>query len=116
MSASEKAAVTSDDKPLDSATGAEGAEAAEDSAPRGNPLVFMDIALGPQSAPERVVFELFASVVPRTAENFRALCRGAAGGLSFKGSRFHRVIPGFVCQGGDITAGDGTGATRCRLL
>jgi peptidylprolyl isomerase len=79
-----------------------------------NPQVFFDISI--DGAPAgRLVFELFADVVPKTAENFRALCTGEKGvgtkgkPLTYKGSSFHRIIPDFMCQGGDFTAGNGTG-------
>ncbi|KAK9970294.1 hypothetical protein ABG768_026248 [Culter alburnus] len=71
------------------------------------PRVFFDITAN-GSPLGRVIMELRADVVPRTAENFRQLCTGQPG-YGYKGSTFHRVIPGFMCQGGDFTNHNGTG-------
>jgi len=71
------------------------------------PRVFFDIdADGNRLG--RVVMELRNDIVPKTAENFRALCTGEEG-YGYKGSIFHRIIPNFMCQGGDFTKHNGTG-------
>ncbi|WPL16164.1 Peptidyl-prolyl cis-trans isomerase A [Thiorhodovibrio winogradskyi] len=74
-----------------------------------NPKVAMDVSIGGEPA-GTIAFELFADTVPKTAENFRALCTGQKGeDLSYAGSPFHRIIPGFMIQGGDFTRGNGSG-------
>ncbi|CAE7568857.1 Cyp40 [Symbiodinium pilosum] len=85
-----------------------------DASSEENPKVFLSVQIG-ENEPARVEMELFAKSYPKTAENFRALCTGEKGkgksgkALTFKGSFFHRIIPGFMCQGGDFTNGNGTG-------
>lgn len=78
------------------------------------PKVYLDIKIGDESA-GRIEIELRSDVVPRTCENFRCLCTGEKGigqqgkWLCYRGCRFHRIIPGFVAQGGDFINGNGSG-------
>jgi peptidylprolyl isomerase len=79
-----------------------------------NPVVFFEMKVGDEIA-GRIEMELFKTYYPKTIENFRCLCTGEKGvgksgkKLHYEGSTFHRVIPNFMCQGGDFTAGNGTG-------
>lgn len=78
-----------------------------------NPVVFLDVSIGGQAL-GRIKIELFAHLVPKTAENFRQFCTGEFKRNSipqgYKNATFHRIIKDFMLQGGDFMRGDGTGS------
>lgn len=85
---------------------------AESTAPSAtpNPRCYFDLSIDNELI-GRIVFELFSSVVPRTAHNFLSLCTGRNDkNLSYRGNLFHRVVKEMCIQGGDVMKGDGTGS------
>ncbi|CAD7925629.1 unnamed protein product [Amoebophrya sp. A120] len=98
------------------ATRSDGLANRSDKINRLRPQVYLDITVNGDKL-GRVTFELFADVTPRTAENFRQLCLGVTGRvtkkksrpLGYKGTKFHRMIPDFCLQGGDLDHLSGRG-------
>ncbi|XP_038015906.1 peptidyl-prolyl cis-trans isomerase H isoform X2 [Motacilla alba alba] len=85
-----------------------------------NPVVFFDVTIGGQEV-GRMKIELFADVVPKTAENFRQFCTGEfrkdGVPIGYKGSTFHRVIKDFMIQGGDfVNANSGPSTNGCQFF
>lgn len=78
------------------------------------PRAFLDVQSGSEFL-GRIIIELFSDKTPKTCENFRSICTSShnptssAKPLTYKDSPFHRIIDEFMLQGGDITAGNGTG-------
>ncbi|XP_072283990.1 peptidyl-prolyl cis-trans isomerase-like [Pyxicephalus adspersus] len=71
------------------------------------PRVFFDITIDDEPV-GRIVMKLKSDIVPKTANNFLALCTGSHG-FGYKGTLFYKIIPGYLCEGGDVTNNDGTG-------
>ena len=79
---------------------------------RRNPIVFFDMSIG--GAPTgRIVVELRADILPKTVENFLSQCTGDK---DLKGTWLHRVVPDFMCQGGDFPVGKDTGFGNVTFL